>query len=78
MKPEISFSTLEVVERRQIKRALRVTKGNLSQAARLLDIDRRTLYRKLEKYSKGHSGFITMDYVSSYPSIIPRNSEESQ
>ena len=52
MKLPIRFSTLETIERRQIMRVLRATKGNISQAALILDIDRRTLYRKLEKYHK--------------------------
>ncbi len=41
---------LEEVERRYILRALRVLHGNRSRAAALLRLDRRTLYRRLEKY----------------------------
>lgn len=64
MKPSIPFSTLETVERRQILRALRLTNGNLSQAALLLDIDRRTLYRKLEKYNRARRNAVaTISYV---------------
>lgn len=41
---------LSVIERRYIEQVLRVTNNNKSQAARLLGVDRRTLYRKLESY----------------------------
>ena len=43
---------LEAVERRYIEQVLALTKNNKSQAARLLGVDRRTLYRKLELYEK--------------------------
>ena len=43
--------TLADVERDLIRRAIEYTDGNRSQAARLLDIDRRRLRRKLEAYS---------------------------
>jgi two-component system response regulator HydG len=43
-------NTLEDVERAHIERVLRDTEGNLSRAARLLDIDRTTLYNKLRRY----------------------------
>jgi DNA-binding phage protein len=46
------FVTLEVLERRHILKVIRSTNGNISQAARILGIDRRTLYRKLESYVK--------------------------
>ncbi|HWQ34042.1 MAG TPA: sigma-54 dependent transcriptional regulator [Blastocatellia bacterium] len=42
--------TLEEVERRHILRILEETGGNHVRAAEILGIDRRTLYRKLEKY----------------------------
>ena len=41
---------VEQVERRCIEAALAKTEGNLSQAARLLDIDRNTLKRKLRRF----------------------------
>jgi len=41
--------TMEEVERRYIQRVLDEVKGNRSMAARILGIDRRTLYRKLER-----------------------------
>jgi two-component system response regulator HydG len=42
--------TLEEFERRYIGRVLEITAGNKSQAARILGVERRTLYRRLEKY----------------------------
>jgi DNA-binding NtrC family response regulator len=42
--------TLEEMERSHIERVLRETAGNLSRAARILDIDRTTLYNKLRRY----------------------------
>ncbi len=41
---------MEEVERRYILRVLETLGGNKRQAAKLLGMDRRTLYRKLEKY----------------------------
>ena len=41
--------TLDELERRQIARVLKLVKGNKSRAAQLLGLDRRTLYRKLER-----------------------------
>jgi transcriptional regulator with PAS, ATPase and Fis domain len=38
------------VEKRHILRILEETGGNHTRAAEILGIDRRTLYRKLEKY----------------------------
>ena len=42
--------SLESVERQHIMRVLEQTGGNVSQAARILDIDRVTLYNKIKKY----------------------------
>src|SRR5579871_1969153 len=42
--------TLDDVERAHIERILRETQHNLSRAARILDIDRTTLYNKLRRY----------------------------
>lgn len=44
--------TLEEVEHRYIERVLQATNGNKTQAAKVLGLDRRTLYRKLERYEK--------------------------
>jgi len=48
--PPPSGRTLEDVERVHIERVLRETEHNLSRAARILDIDRTTLYNKLKRY----------------------------
>jgi DNA-binding NtrC family response regulator len=44
------LATLEQVERRHIAHVLARTGGNITQAARALDIDRVTLYNKIKKY----------------------------
>ncbi len=46
---DTSWLTLEQMEERYIKEVLEGTGGNVSRAAEILGIDRRTLYRKLEK-----------------------------
>jgi transcriptional regulator of acetoin/glycerol metabolism len=45
--PELS---LEAAERDQILRALQASGGKRIEAARLLGLSRRTLYRKLDRY----------------------------
>ena len=45
-----SGRTLEEVERAHIERVWRESEGNHSRAARVLDIDRTTLYNKLKRY----------------------------
>jgi len=45
--------TLEEVERRYMLRVLDSVGGNKTLAARILGLDRRTLYRKLERWSRG-------------------------
>lgn len=44
--------SLEMMEQRYIERVLQVCGDNKSQAARLLGLDRRTLYRKLERHAR--------------------------
>jgi two-component system, NtrC family, response regulator AtoC len=44
-----SWLTLEQMEEEYIREVLEAAKGNISRAAEILGIDRRTLYRKLEK-----------------------------
>jgi two-component system response regulator HydG len=44
--------SLEEVERRYILRVLESVGGNKTSAARILGLDRRTLYRKLERWNE--------------------------
>ena len=44
--------TLTELERRYIKRVLKLVEGNKTRAAELLGLDRRTLYRKLDRYEE--------------------------
>jgi two-component system response regulator AtoC len=46
---------MEEVERRYILRVLQAVAGNKTAAARVLGIERKTLYRKLERYGMGSS-----------------------
>ncbi len=48
--PARTNDSLEEVEREHITRVLEHVGGNVSQAARVLDIDRATLYNKIRKY----------------------------
>jgi two-component system response regulator HydG len=50
--------TMDELERRYIVRVLSLVGGNKSRAAQLLGFDRRTLYRKLERYD-AHSKSLT-------------------
>jgi two-component system response regulator HydG len=47
---------LEEVERRYVLKALETLGGNKSLAAKVLEVDRRTLYRMLERWEKTGSG----------------------
>ncbi|HZY04205.1 MAG TPA: sigma-54 dependent transcriptional regulator [Anaeromyxobacteraceae bacterium] len=49
-------STLEDMERRHIAQVLAYASGNISQAARILGIDRVTLYNKMRKYQLKRDG----------------------
>ena len=46
------FPNLEELERRYVARVLAYTKGNISKAAKILDVDRKTLYKIRETLSK--------------------------
>lgn len=46
----LAGTSLEQIEKRAIRETLRMTGGNREQAARLLGIGERTLYRKLKEY----------------------------
>ena len=47
---------LEEVERRYILRVLEAVGGNKTMASRILGLDRKTLYRRLERYGVGPAG----------------------
>ena len=47
-----SLDTMDELEKRYIKRVLALVGGNKSRAAQMLGFDRRTLYRKLERYGE--------------------------
>ena len=51
---ELSHCSLEDIERLHIQRVLDETKGNKTQAAKILDIDYKTLLAKLKKYGLPH------------------------
>jgi len=44
--------SLDELERRYILRVIKLVEGNKSRAAQLLGLDRRTLYRKLDRYRR--------------------------
>jgi two-component system response regulator HydG len=48
--PRNNGQSLDEVERAHVEHVVKETGGNLSQAARILHIDRTTLYNKLRKY----------------------------
>ncbi|MEM6955910.1 MAG: sigma 54-interacting transcriptional regulator [Myxococcota bacterium] len=43
--------TLETLEKRYVKQVLEATSGNKTRAAKVLGVDRRTLYRKLDRWA---------------------------
>jgi DNA-binding NtrC family response regulator len=50
VRPEEALLTLDEVEKRHLIRVLKETKGNKVRAAKILGIDRRTLYRMAERF----------------------------
>ncbi len=48
--------TLETLEKRYVRRVLRAVAGNKTQAAKVLGVDRRTLYRKLDRWGAQDDG----------------------
>jgi DNA-binding NtrC family response regulator len=54
---EIVQQASEQLEQSLITKILATTHGNKAEAARLLKIDYKTLYRKLKKYSAGMSNY---------------------
>jgi two-component system response regulator HydG len=53
---EMDIVTLVELERRYVKRVLALFNGNKSRAAQVLGIDRRTLYRKAERWNEDNHG----------------------
>jgi len=53
---EGSLLSLEELERRHLVRVMKATRGNRGEAASILGIDRKTLYRKLLKFGIGEAG----------------------
>ena len=49
--PSVRLLPLEVVEREHILAVVDAVDGNKSAAAQILGVDRKTLYRKLERYA---------------------------
>ena len=47
---ELVGRTMDHIERWAIEETLKMTAGNREEAAKILDIGARTLYRKLDKY----------------------------
>lgn len=50
--PDLLGKTMDEIERWAIEETLKLTSGNREEAARILAIGARTLYRKLEKYAE--------------------------
>jgi DNA-binding protein Fis len=48
--PDEVLLTLEEIKKRHVIRALKKTKGNKSKAAKILGIDRKTLFRMVERF----------------------------
>jgi two-component system response regulator HydG len=52
----VDLRPMDEIERRYVYRVLEASGGNKSRAAEVLGFDRRTLYRKLERYEHGTNG----------------------
>jgi two-component system response regulator AtoC len=52
----VEFITVDELERRHIGQVLNATQGNKTEAARILGLARKTLYRKLEQYGYERAG----------------------
>jgi two-component system response regulator HydG len=59
---------MDELERRYILRVLSPVGGNKSRAAQVLGFDRRTLYRKLERY--GAEGTVAEKSEPPVPSVL--------
>ena len=50
MQPETGSKTIKELEKTALIEALKITEGNIEQAAKRLDLSRATIYRKIKKY----------------------------
>jgi two-component system response regulator HydG len=50
--PDLIGKTMDDIERWALEETLKLTAGNREEAAKILDIGARTLYRKLDKYKQ--------------------------
>jgi two-component system response regulator HydG len=53
--PDLIGRSMDDIERWAITETLKMTAGNREEAAKILDIGARTLYRKLDKYKQDES-----------------------
>ena len=61
---EITQHALEQLERYLIAQILEFTQGNKAEAARILQVDYKTLYRKMYKYFGTFSNFVIQPYTN--------------
>ena len=47
---EIEIEPLDIIEKRAIERALKISGGNITNTANLLKVTRNTIYNKMNKY----------------------------
>ena len=50
MPPQTGSKTIKELEKTALIEALKITEGNVEQAAKRLDLSRATIYRKIKKY----------------------------
>jgi two-component system response regulator HydG len=66
---------MDEVERRYIAQVLDALGGNKASAARILGLDRRTLYRKLERWGKGGGAPSTDEPERRFGGAVERRSD---
>jgi len=64
---EQEIVTVDELERRYILRVIKLIGGNKARAAQLLGLDRRTLYRKLDRYKGRGQGLVGNNTVAAQP-----------
>ena len=62
---------MDELERRYLLRVLETVEGNKSRAAQLLGLDRRTLYRKLDRYRAAAKGATPSESAGDRSSAAP-------